>query len=886
MSAALVPSDNILLLTAGIAAGSLLLAGVGLIVAYLASRHLPLRHGLLLTTLLLVLALPMLTPAAAVCGLGWRMTYLSHDLPAASHPEPPLLDGVASSESDTWLETSPSQFNADEGAFDSVELPPSAPVWNEVPASDSIERELGSERSALVESQSAIEAVPNPPEQVDAPVVVETARTPVSSPADPYRSVGSALLALWVLGGMVSLLRGGMAAVRLRRLMRRASLVHDVRLVPLLEQTACESGLREIPRLLAADDIPVPFVYGLRRSTVCLPSHLLGESTQALHAILLHELAHIRRRDLLVGRVQRIAAAVYWWNPLVHRLSARLDEAREDLCDNHVLRHTGDPHGYANLLIETASRAVGASVVPSIGLFSRRPAPFSQRINRLLQEDRSMSTSLGRITRVLLVVFAFVLGVGSTLFVVLREDLRTSIGIDTSSSRAEIVDVQLPMLVETVSYPENYGSPAVRANVDSRAVESLDFVEAVAGEDLTFADSPSNPGFDAFPESGDAAPADSPATPIPSINPPPASDFEPFAAQPGADSFAPADAAPVPISPHDMDASGFGSPWTPEGAIPSAEAVRQVQSGLVILRLVGNEDGSLKELHYLTDDLGNDDAAFETLKQRIEEYSKQSVTRLVPSRDDQGVVTYTKETVSEFARPTEVQIVADPSLRYEHVARVVAICEPYVNRVSFARAESEQQLEISIGFVRDAQGRRIVDQPVVFVGETLVQQHEVQAALSRWSSVNQQVIAEGVTIVIRADAGVDYKVVEEIVQAAQQAGFNRFALRSLEQSPQKPTGKIERLIEVDEGGVVRVEVSLGIDKGIRPGATLVARPPEDPAGKESANCVGLEVVEVKAASSICRVVSGSPGVPEVGFLVAPYGDTEPSDAPEAESPRY
>ena len=800
MIAALVLSDNLLLLAAGIAAASLLLAGVGVIAARLAGRSLPLRHGLLLTTLLLVLALPVLIPAAAVCGLGWRMTYVSRDVTAALHSEPMLLDAVASSASDTRLEASSSQVSASERALDSVELPPAAQVWNDVPVSDLIATESEGEHSPLVESPDSIEAVPNLPEQVEKPIAVQTARRPISSPADPYRSVGSALLVLWVLGGAVSLLRGAMAAIRLRRLIRRVSAVHDARLLQLLEQAARDVGLRSTPRLLAADENPVPFVYGLVRPSVCLPSQLLGETTAALRAILLHELAHIRRRDLAAGRLQRVAAALYWWNPLVHRLSTRLDDAREDLCDNHVLRHTGDPHGYANLLVETASRAVGASVLPAIGLFSRRPAPFSKRINRLLQEDRSMSTSLGRVSRVLLVVFAFALGVGSTLFIVLREDLRASIGIDTSTQWAEIVDVQMPMLVETASFPENYGDTAVRANVEAYALESRDFVEAVAGGDLTFADPTTSPGFGAFPESGDAAPTYAAATPIPSVKPPPASDFEPFAAQPAADSFAPADAAPVPIGPHDMDVSGFGSPWTPEGALPSAEAVRQVQSGLVILRLVGNEDGSLKELHYLTDDLGNDDAAFETLKQRIEEYSKQFATALVVRRDDQGVETYKEVRTNELAHPTEVQIVADPSLRYEHVARVVAVCEPYVDRVSFARAESEQQLEISIGFVRDVRGRQIVDQPVVFIGDALVQQDEVEAALSRWSAVNEEAVTEGVTIVIRADAGVDYKVVEGIVQAAQQAGFSRFALRSLEQSPLQETAKIERLLGAVESG--------------------------------------------------------------------------------------
>ena len=858
MSVSLFPSDNILLLAAGIAAASLLLAGVGLIVARLAGRCLPLRHGLLLTTLLLILALPLLTPAAAMCGLGWRVTDDSRDsTPPRDAEPPPAIDPVTPGAPITPLASPPPAIDADE-------RPQPVPVWSEAPAFAPIATEYRPEHAATIDTPAAIEAIPHPAER-DAPAAGAAPPQPVSSPAVPLRTAGSALLALWLLGGVVCLLRGGMAALRLRRLMRRASIVHDAALTQLLQQSAQDVGLRKTPRLLAATDIPIPFVHGLRRPSVFLPAALLGDSTPALRAILLHELAHIRRRDLLAGRMQRVATAIYWWNPLVHRLNSRLDEAREDLCDNHVLRHTGDPRGYANLLVDTASRAVGASIVPAIGLFSRRPAPFSQRINRLLQENRPMSTSLGRVSRVLLVVFAFALGVCSTLFVVLKEDLRASISFDTSSRRANIVDMQLPAQVETVTFAANHSAPSIR-DVAAPPRETHEY--ANADFDLEFADEPAFPGFVAGPESGDFsgdfAPAEAEATTIPTSEPALALEWDPFRPAGAADTFAPGGTAPVPIRRQD-DNTGF-SPFAPQDRagliidpVTGAPVRRSPpQSGLVIVRLEGNEDGSLKELRYLTEDLGNGDDAFDSLRQRIESW----IQTIGPN----GI-----------SRTTEVQIAADPKLRYEHVARAVSVCEPHVDRVSFARPESVQRLDISIGFLRDAEGTRIVDQSVIFVGESLVQRGEVHAALTQWRSENPAV-ADAVTIAIRADADVGYKVVEEIVQAAQQAGFSRFALRSLEQSPQQPTGKIERLIEIDIGGVTQVEVTLGAHQGIRPGQRLIAWAPNNPAGTV------LEVVEVNAASSICRVIAGGQVEPQVGHLVALHSENAAAEPPAVEPP--
>ena len=53
--------------------------------------------------------------------------------------------------------------------------------------------------------------------------------------------------------------------------------------------------------------------------------------------IVLHEVAHVIRRDQAILLLQRVVAAVYWLNPLVHLLNRQLARAREQICDNYVL---------------------------------------------------------------------------------------------------------------------------------------------------------------------------------------------------------------------------------------------------------------------------------------------------------------------------------------------------------------------------------------------------------------------------------------------------------------------------------------------------------------------------------------------------------------------
>ena len=65
----------------------------------------------------------------------------------------------------------------------------------------------------------------------------------------------------------------------------------------------------------------MPFTYGLLRPVIVLPESADEWTTDRRRSVLLHELAHVRRRDLLTNAIVQLACAVYWFHPLV-RLAA------------------------------------------------------------------------------------------------------------------------------------------------------------------------------------------------------------------------------------------------------------------------------------------------------------------------------------------------------------------------------------------------------------------------------------------------------------------------------------------------------------------------------------------------------------------------------------
>ena len=152
--------------------------------------------------------------------------------------------------------------------------------------------------------------------------------------------VWTALAIVWALGAVVVLARAVVAQVRAVRVARRAPL-HDT-----------IDGVRVVIGPATAG----PHVVGIVRPRIVVPPALVAEPAM-LHAALLHELAHVRRRDALARLVEIWASAVMWWNPVVRLVARKLDLAREAACDAYALEHGIARPAYARLLAPLPGRA-------------------------------------------------------------------------------------------------------------------------------------------------------------------------------------------------------------------------------------------------------------------------------------------------------------------------------------------------------------------------------------------------------------------------------------------------------------------------------------------------------------------------------------------------
>jgi beta-lactamase regulating signal transducer with metallopeptidase domain len=175
------------------------------------------------------------------------------------------------------------------------------------------------------------------------------------------------LAVAWLVGAAIVVGRALVAQRRVIRAARRARPAPASARALLAGFSLCP------PRLVIGEDATGPHVVGILRPIIVIPPALLDDSTLLLPA-LLHELAHVRRRDALARVVQVVAGAVFFFWPVVRLVSRRLDLAREAACDAWALEASEVPRpAYARLLVRMAQlRAVdAASLAAPRGLDAR-----------------------------------------------------------------------------------------------------------------------------------------------------------------------------------------------------------------------------------------------------------------------------------------------------------------------------------------------------------------------------------------------------------------------------------------------------------------------------------------------------------------------------------
>ena len=204
------------------------------------------------------------------------------------------------------------------------------------------------------------------------------------STARPSAStLGLGLVTIWAVGALLVLARLGVGIARTRAIVRRAGRAPEwARAIARAERA---TGFRAV--VSATDELDGPAVTGFLTSVVLVPRSSAAWTEERRHAVLLHEIAHVRQADCLVHLVAQLACAVHWFDPLAWMALRRLRIERELAADDAVITAGACASHYAEDLLALAGVAAGRDAPPgALGMAER--SELSSRIIAIVARER------------------------------------------------------------------------------------------------------------------------------------------------------------------------------------------------------------------------------------------------------------------------------------------------------------------------------------------------------------------------------------------------------------------------------------------------------------------------------------------------------------------
>jgi bla regulator protein blaR1 len=163
-------------------------------------------------------------------------------------------------------------------------------------------------------------------------------------------------------------------------------------------------GIRKSISLMESALVKVPVVTGILKPLILVPMGMISNlSAEQVETILLHELAHVRRKDFAINLLQRVAEAFFFFNPFIVWISARIREEREACCDDIVVKHTADKRTYLEALV--SFREVGAQTYGHAMALGRNNN-LLHRVKRMITQENKKLNAMEKLT-LILVLMAF-----------------------------------------------------------------------------------------------------------------------------------------------------------------------------------------------------------------------------------------------------------------------------------------------------------------------------------------------------------------------------------------------------------------------------------------------------------------------------------------------
>ncbi|HEX7251707.1 MAG TPA: M56 family metallopeptidase [Thermoanaerobaculia bacterium] len=195
-------------------------------------------------------------------------------------------------------------------------------------------------------------------------------------------------ITIWASGVLLASLRLVFGMVRVRAIVRKAEPLSNPGCLEAVSGIVQRLGLDRRVRVLTSPEVPVAMTVGVLRPVLLLNSSAPEWPEDLRRAVLLHELAHVRRWDWITLLLGELAVAFYWFHPLawLARRETRLNAERA--CDDRVIGDGTQPSAYAAHLLDIVRSFAPGNDTALPAMAMARPSQFEGRVRAILDPDR------------------------------------------------------------------------------------------------------------------------------------------------------------------------------------------------------------------------------------------------------------------------------------------------------------------------------------------------------------------------------------------------------------------------------------------------------------------------------------------------------------------
>ncbi len=261
--------------------------------------------------------------------------------------------------------------------------------------------------------------------------------------------------------------------------------------VHLCDELSMKIGLSKHVRIFESLHIDVPLVVGHIKPYILLPvGAMMHLSPLELEAVILHELSHIKRNDFIANILLMFTEVVLFYHPVFWWLKKKINEERENRCDDVVISHV-PPHNYAKALLKMEESR--HQIRLAIALKDNNKFHLLKRIKRIcMKSNHEFKVEIGRVVTALLLVGAFtVISFGDT------KSLEKSLSSEEVPTIVMLVDespepnmsLPVPADVELSETVEDFSEPDISMKPDIDTVPPSmpnigDYISAEISEEL------------------------------------------------------------------------------------------------------------------------------------------------------------------------------------------------------------------------------------------------------------------------------------------------------------------------------------------------------------------------------------------------------------------